>query len=211
MIPRMVVRSAIALRAALVSTLACVACSTTRAPAASESARGRSNSVGQPLARLQRMSECWGPCPDYAVEIDIDGNLNYRGGDNVLTHGSATGRLSAEEMNKLREALERWRHFQFVAEPCGFLRELDVAIDGENLGAFLRETQDRRAAVTHAFAGPLAGADDDGDLAVEAHRYPPCPNRPLPPDSRVFLSRWAARKTMSTEAHVRASRIDLSK
>jgi hypothetical protein len=119
MIPRMVVGSAIALRAALVSTLACVACSTTRAPAASESARGRSNSVGQPLARLQRMSECWGPCPDYAVEIDIDGNLNYRGGDNVLTHGSATGRLSAEEMNKLREALGRWRHFQFVAEPCG--------------------------------------------------------------------------------------------
>jgi hypothetical protein len=123
MIPRMGVGSAIALRAALVSALACLACATTRAPAASETARDRPNviasSAGDPLARLQRTSACWGHCPVYTVEIDSDGNLTYRGDDNVLTRGRANGRLSAEEMSSLREALERWRQLKFVAETGG--------------------------------------------------------------------------------------------
>ena len=41
-------------------------------------------------------------------------------------------------------------------------------IDGQHLGALAREHQRRGAAVAHAFAGALSGADDDGDLALQA-------------------------------------------
>ncbi len=42
-------------------------------------------------------------------------------------------------------------------------------IDAQHLCAFAREGQRSGAAVAHAFAGALAGADDDGDLVLQAH------------------------------------------
>ena len=48
-------------------------------------------------------------------------------------------------------------------------RTARIVVDGEHLGAFLREAQHGGAAVAHAFAGRLAGPDHDGDLVLETH------------------------------------------
>ena len=45
----------------------------------------------------------------------------------------------------------------------------EIVVDGEHLGAFLREAQHRGAAVAHALARRLAGAHHDGDLVLETH------------------------------------------
>ena len=50
-----------------------------------------------------------------------------------------------------------------------FLGRGEIVVDGEHLGAFLREAQHGGAAIAHALAGRLAGADDDGDLVLETH------------------------------------------
>ncbi len=42
-------------------------------------------------------------------------------------------------------------------------------IDAQHLGALARESQRGGAAVADAFAGALAGADDDGDTIFQAH------------------------------------------
>ena len=51
----------------------------------------------------------------------------------------------------------------------GLFRRREVVVDRQHLGAFLREAQHGRAAVAHAGAGRLAGADDDRDLVLETH------------------------------------------
>ena len=45
----------------------------------------------------------------------------------------------------------------------------EVAVDGQHLGPLLGEAHHRGAAVAHAFARRLAGADHDGDLVPETH------------------------------------------
>ena len=55
----------------------------------------------------------------------------------------------------------------------GLLGGAEIVVDREHLGAFLREAQHGGAAVAHALAGRLAGADHDGDLVFETHGEPP--------------------------------------
>jgi len=50
----------------------------------------------------------------------------------------------------------------------------EFVVDGEHLGAFLREAQDRGAAVAHALARRLAGAHHDRDLILETHGVLDC-------------------------------------
>ena len=51
----------------------------------------------------------------------------------------------------------------------GLLGGAEIVVDREHLGALLREAQHGGAAVAHALAGRLAGADHDGDLVFETH------------------------------------------
>src|SRR5205823_4667380 len=51
----------------------------------------------------------------------------------------------------------------------GLLGRGEIAVDSENAGAFLRETQHRGPAVSDAFARALSGADDDRNLPFEAN------------------------------------------
>ena len=73
--------------------------------------------ASHPLARLER-TICFGWCPEYVVEIDSDGKLTYRGGDNVMTVGLATGHLSADQLKSLREATARARQAEMPHEEC---------------------------------------------------------------------------------------------
>ena len=72
---------------------------------------------------------------------------------------------SAEVGHALAAFLRRQRR--------GLLGRGEVAVDGEDTGALLGEAQYRGAAVADAFAGALAGADDDRDLAGKAHGRAP--------------------------------------
>src|SRR6185437_10369531 len=54
----------------------------------------------------------------------------------------------------------------------GFFGRLQVVIDAQNRGALAREGDRRRAAVADAFAGALAGSDDDRDLVLQTHFSP---------------------------------------
>jgi hypothetical protein len=49
------------------------------------------------------------------------------------------------------------------------LGRCEVVIHAQHVRAFAREGEGRGAAVAHAFAGALAGADDDGDAIFQAH------------------------------------------
>src|SRR6185437_9004774 len=51
----------------------------------------------------------------------------------------------------------------------GLLRRGEVVIDAQHLGALARKSQRGGAAVADAFAGRLAGADDDGDAILQTH------------------------------------------
>ena len=51
----------------------------------------------------------------------------------------------------------------------GCLGPFAVAVDQQNPGALLGETQGRRLAIAKGFARLLAGADDDGDFVLQAH------------------------------------------
>jgi hypothetical protein len=51
----------------------------------------------------------------------------------------------------------------------GFLRRWQIVIHAQHPGAFAREGERGGAAVADAFAGGLAGADDDGDAILQAH------------------------------------------
>ena len=50
-----------------------------------------------------------------------------------------------------------------------FLGAAEVVVDAQHLGAFAREGERGGAAVADTLAGALAGANDDGDLVLEAH------------------------------------------
>ena len=51
----------------------------------------------------------------------------------------------------------------------GFLRRFQMVIDAQHLRTFAREGERGGAAVAHAFAGALPGADDDRNLILQAH------------------------------------------
>ena len=53
-----------------------------------------------------------------------------------------------------------------------FLGGGEIVVDGQHLGALLREPQNRGAAVAHALARRLTGADHDGDLVLKTHVEP---------------------------------------
>jgi hypothetical protein len=69
------------------------------------------------LARLERTGYL-GWCPEYAVEIDVHGDVTYLGRDNVMTQGPATGLLSADHLQSLREAVRRSRDVEMPQEEC---------------------------------------------------------------------------------------------
>src|SRR4029079_11815280 len=50
-----------------------------------------------------------------------------------------------------------------------FLGRFQIAVDGQHLRAVAREEERRRPAVAQAFARPLPGTDDDGDLLCKPH------------------------------------------
>jgi hypothetical protein len=50
-----------------------------------------------------------------------------------------------------------------------FLDRSEILVDGQKLGAFLGEAQNRSAAVAHALARRLTGTHDDRDLVLETH------------------------------------------
>ena len=50
-----------------------------------------------------------------------------------------------------------------------FLGGGEVVVDGQNFGALLGKTHHGGAAIAHAFARRLAGADHDSDLVLETH------------------------------------------
>jgi len=57
-------------------------------------------------------------CPSYTVEVDIYGGMSYLGGDNVMTHGPASGSLSADALRSLRDAVLRARETRMPPEEC---------------------------------------------------------------------------------------------
>jgi len=69
------------------------------------------------LARLERTG-CFGWCPEYVVEIDIDGDVTYFGRDNVMTQGPASERLSSGRLRSLRDAVLRSRQVEMPEEQC---------------------------------------------------------------------------------------------
>lgn len=69
------------------------------------------------LVRMRRTS-CYGWCPDYVVEIDITGGVLYVGGDNVMTHGPATGELSSEALESLSAAVVLARRAEMPRAEC---------------------------------------------------------------------------------------------
>ena len=78
-------------------------------------------------------------------------------------------RCLARDIGLERSALEA-----FARDECGgFRRSGEVAIDGEDAGALAREAQHRRAAVADSFAGAPPGANDNRDLALQAHQTLP--------------------------------------
>jgi hypothetical protein len=73
--------------------------------------------ANHPLARLVR-TICYGPCPQYVVEIDIEGEVTYRGGNYVMTAGLANSRLSVDALRSLREAVVRARQAEMPHDQC---------------------------------------------------------------------------------------------
>jgi hypothetical protein len=69
------------------------------------------------LVRMRR-TPCYGWCPDYAVEIDVNGGVLYVGGDNVMTHGPANAQLSPEVLESLRAAVVRARRAKMPHAEC---------------------------------------------------------------------------------------------
>src|SRR5262249_14379381 len=81
----------------------------------------------------------------------------------------------------------------FGHQPRGLLRRGEVAVDREHLRALLAEAQHGGAAVTHAFAGTLAGPDHDRDFSGNAHGEP----RSIPTASLADFSAAPARLDLS--------------
>ena len=54
----------------------------------------------------------------------------------------------------------------------GLLGRGEIAVDGEDAGALLREPQHRGAAIADPLAGALPGPDDDRDLSLKTHGQP---------------------------------------
>jgi hypothetical protein len=79
-------------------------------------------------------------------------------------HRRGEGRL-ASHVGLEGEAFAAFLHGQ----RSGLLGRGEIAVNGEDLGPLLRETQHRGAAIADALARALPGADDDSDLSREAH------------------------------------------
>ena len=60
---------------------------------------------------------CFGTCPAYKIEIDRDGAVRYTGRADVCEPGPISGRLSDDQMNKLRTAIST-SGFAAIPEHC---------------------------------------------------------------------------------------------
>jgi hypothetical protein len=78
-------------------------------------------------------------------------------------HGSDLGFLSDVGLESHRRAPVGGDHVDRLLGRC------EVVIHAQHLGAFAREGEGGGAAVAHAFARALAGADDDGNAIFQAH------------------------------------------
>jgi hypothetical protein len=115
--------------------------------------------LGQFLDRLVAAADA---DPDIVVQnVDAAPALERR------RHGRGQGRLARYISRK---------GYAFAAflgrQRCRLFGRGEIAVDGEDAGALLREPQHRGAAVADAFAGALPGTNDDRDLSFEAHGKP---------------------------------------
>jgi hypothetical protein len=74
----------------------------------------------KPLIRLERAGTgaCPGQCPQYSVEVDVEGGVSYPGVRNVKTIGPAAGRLSQEAVQQLRTVMAKARQAKFPTDRC---------------------------------------------------------------------------------------------
>jgi hypothetical protein len=68
------------------------------------------------LVRLER-TPCFGTCPAYVVEVDLDGTVRYEGRRHVVTLGAAVGKVGPEGLQSLREAF-RLARFRELPRHC---------------------------------------------------------------------------------------------
>ncbi len=112
--------------------------------------------LGQFLDRLVAAAEA---DPDIVVQdVNAPPPLNRR------HHRRGEGRL-ARHVGLEGDAFAALLHGQ----RGGLLGRGEIAVDGEDTGALLREAQHRGAAIADALARTLPGADDDRDLPRETH------------------------------------------
>ena len=104
-----------------------------------------SDGFASPPARLTPTLLCRISTRPQRLHGLVDGRLERRFLGDVGLEGDALAALSGHHRRRL-------------------LGRGEIHVDGQHLGALAREHQRRGAAVAHALAGPLAGADDDGDL-----------------------------------------------
>lgn len=55
---------------------------------------------------LQRLGCVSGGCPAYRLQIDLDGNVHYRGDANVAVHGKQTAQADPAALRQLRRLLQ---------------------------------------------------------------------------------------------------------
>jgi hypothetical protein len=82
-----------------------------------------------PLIKLERgtTGACPARCPQYSLEIDVEGRVAYDGVLNVKTIGPATGQLSQEAVQQLRTLMAKARQAGFPTDRCACGCMEDVA------------------------------------------------------------------------------------
>jgi hypothetical protein len=93
-----------------VAALACLASACWTSPERSVEPR-RSQPPDRFAITLERTA-CHGRCPVYAVSIDEDGGVTYRGKLYVAITGEQHGRASRKQLARVVEAVERLRFFE---------------------------------------------------------------------------------------------------
>jgi hypothetical protein len=106
----------------LLVVLAAVACSSTQEGKTVDRGPAVIPPVTPPLIRLARSGRtggaCPGRCPNYSVEVDVEGGVTYTGIVNVKTIGGANGHLSTEDLQQLRTLMAKARQEKFATDGC---------------------------------------------------------------------------------------------
>jgi hypothetical protein len=99
-----------------------------------------------PLIRLERgtIGLCPAKCPQYSVEVDVEGGVTYEGVVNVKTIGAATGQLSPEALQQLRTLMAKARQVKFPTDRC-------ACACVEDMASVKLTTWEKKAATTVAY------------------------------------------------------------